>query len=76
MRRNFAELTGQPINWAAGLTWFLTMAICTSLVWWGGMQIYFVSLPGWFIAALLYGVLSRLNQPRAVSAVRAHSTTF
>jgi len=32
----------------------------------GGMQIYFVGLPGWFCAALLYIVFSRLVQRKEV----------
>ena len=36
--------------------------LCLAVVNMGGMQIYFVGLPGWFAAALLYVVLSRLMQ--------------
>ena len=32
----------------------------------GGLQIYFVGLPGWFAAATLYIVLSRLVQRKEV----------
>jgi purine-cytosine permease-like protein len=69
LRRNYAEATGCGINWAAGLTWFLTMAVCSWLVLKGGVQIYFVSLPGWFVAALLYVGLSKLLQRRAPAEV-------
>ncbi len=64
LRRNFAEATGRPINWAAGLAWLLTMAVCTALVQFAGVQIYFVSLPGWFVTAILYVALSRVVQKR------------
>jgi purine-cytosine permease-like protein len=69
LRRNYAEATGGGINWAAGLTWFLTMAACSWLVLKGGVQIYFVSLPGWFVAAFLYVGLSKLLQRRAPAEV-------
>ncbi|TAN37013.1 MAG: hypothetical protein EPN23_06805 [Verrucomicrobia bacterium] len=62
LRRNYAEAAGISFNWAAGLTWFLTMAACSWLVLAGGIQIFFVSLPGWFVAAVLYVVLSKLLQ--------------
>jgi purine-cytosine permease-like protein len=62
LRRNFAEATGRTVNWAAGLAWILTIAVCTLLVFKGGVQIYFVSLPGWFVTAILYMVLSKLVQ--------------
>lgn len=58
----YAEKAGVAFNWAAGLAWFLTLAVCWALVQFGGVQIFFVSLPGWFVAAALYVVLSRLIQ--------------
>jgi purine-cytosine permease-like protein len=58
----YAERTGIRLNWAAGLTWLVTLAACIVLVRFGGVQIYFVSLPGWFLAASLYIVFSRLMQ--------------
>jgi purine-cytosine permease-like protein len=65
-RRNYAEASGVTINWAAGLAWVLTLALCLTLVNMGGIQIYFVGLPGWFVAAGLYIVLSRLVQQKEV----------
>ena len=71
---NLAERAGLDFNWAAALTWFLTIAVCTALVLRGGIQLYFVSLPGWFLAAGLYIALNRLYRqqaaPSAVAAVR------
>ncbi|MFA6562304.1 MAG: hypothetical protein WCV00_10400 [Verrucomicrobiia bacterium] len=64
LRSNFAEATGRSVNWAAGLAWLLTMAVCTALVQFAGVQIYFVSLPGWFVAAILYVALSHVFQKR------------
>jgi purine-cytosine permease-like protein len=63
LRSNYAELSGKTFNWAAGLTWFLTLGVCSWLVKSGGTQmIFFVSLPGWFVAALLYIILSFIYQ--------------
>jgi hypothetical protein len=64
LRSNFAETTGITFNWAAGLAWFVTLALCSALVLTGRAQIFFVSLPGWFVTASLYIVLSKLMQPR------------
>lgn len=61
----YAERTGTRLNWAAGLTWVLTLVACVFLVRSGGVQIYFVSLPGWFLASVLYVAFSRLMQARA-----------
>jgi len=72
LRSNFAELTRRSINWAAGAAWLVSMAVGTWLVLRGGVQIYFVSLPCWFVTVLLYIGLSALMQrcafPRATSS--------
>jgi purine-cytosine permease-like protein len=68
---NYAELSGTRFNWAAGLTWFATLAACVALVSFGHVQIYFVSLPGWFVAAVVYVVLSRLLQKKGPASAAA-----
>jgi purine-cytosine permease-like protein len=64
LQSNYAEKSQQRFNWAAGLTWFLTLGTCVLLNQVYGMQIFFVSLPGWFVAALLYVVLSKFYQQK------------
>ncbi|MBM3860687.1 MAG: hypothetical protein FJ395_13695 [Verrucomicrobia bacterium] len=66
-QQHYAEKRGISINWAAGLTWFLTLGICWALVQFAGVQIFFVSLPGWFIAAILYVALSKALQQQEAS---------
>lgn len=68
MRPEYAWASGTHFNWAAGGAWFLALASCFLLVQYGGVQIYFASLPGWFVAAVLYVVLSRLIQKQPQSA--------
>ena len=74
LRTGYAEKSGISFNWAAGLTWFVTLGTCLALVKSGieingfsPFQIYFVSLPGWFLAAVLYIVLSLCLQKRNFS---------
>jgi len=67
---NYAEFSGTAFNWAAGLTWFSTLGVCWWLVKFAGIQIFFVSLPGWFVAGILYIALSLLYQRK----VRPEST--
>jgi len=62
LRSGYAELSGRTFNWAAALTWFVTLGVCWWLVKNMGIQIFFVSLPGWFVAAGLYIVLSFIYQ--------------
>jgi purine-cytosine permease-like protein len=64
LQSNYAELSKKTFNWAAGLAWLVTLGICWSLVLAGVIQIYFVSLPGWFMAAVLYVVVSAIYQRR------------
>jgi purine-cytosine permease-like protein len=65
-RSRYAEKSGVAINWAAAIAWVATLAGCLLIVGTGGMQIYFVGLPGWFAAAVLYIVFSRLLQRKEV----------
>jgi len=65
-RDRYAERTGVGINWAAGLAWAFTLAGCLAVVKMGGLEIYFIGLPGWFAAATLYVVLSRWVQRKEV----------
>ncbi|MGE4285470.1 MAG: cytosine permease [Phycisphaerae bacterium] len=62
LKSNFAELSGKSFNWAAGIAWLGTLAVCISLVKFANIQLFFVSLPGWFIAAVVYIVASKIYQ--------------
>ncbi len=64
LKQYYAEHRKLSINWAAGVAWIATLAICVALVLTGKpqFQIYFVSLPGWFIAIALYVGISKLQQ--------------
>jgi purine-cytosine permease-like protein len=63
---NYAEASGISFNWAAGLAWVLTLAAALAAVNLGSLQIFFVGLPGWFLAACLYVTLSWLIQSKEV----------
>jgi len=67
LRQYYAEHRGLKINAAAGIAWLATLAICVALVKSGNpiFQLYFVALPGWFIASVLYIVISKLTQKGA-----------
>jgi purine-cytosine permease-like protein len=54
LRSFFADVSGKDINPAPALAWLVTLAICLAAVRQGYIQVYFASLPGWFIAALIY----------------------
>jgi purine-cytosine permease-like protein len=65
LKSSYAEHSRDNFNWAAGLTWLLTLAACWGYVMYAGKdKIFFVGLPGWFIACVLYIVLSKYYQRR------------
>jgi purine-cytosine permease-like protein len=58
LRSNYAEAKALKVYLPALVAWIATVAVCSWLVLRGGLQIYFVSLPGWFVASGLYWMLS------------------
>jgi len=69
LQDDYAERSGSTFNWAAAVAWIATLVICVTLVildpkiyGYRPFQIYFVSLPGWFVAALLYITVSIVVQ--------------
>ncbi len=55
-----AEKEKLSVNWAAGLTWILTLVFCLALNLLVGIEIFFLGLPGWFVATGLYLGLSKV----------------
>ncbi|MCP4451082.1 MAG: hypothetical protein GY809_06450 [Planctomycetes bacterium] len=64
LESDYAEKSGKQFNVAAGAAWIVTLVIAFLLVKYAGIQIYFVSLPGWFVAAALYIVVSKFYQQK------------
>jgi len=63
LRRFIAEHARLTVNWAAGAAWLASVLFCVGLLAaFGADKIFFVSLPGWFVAVLVYVVLSRRLQ--------------
>ena len=62
MKSNYAEVFGKSFNSAAAVAWVLTLVVSLVLNKMAGIEIFFLGLPGWFIAAFLYIVTSRLIQ--------------
>ncbi|HQU70936.1 MAG TPA: hypothetical protein PLG66_01510 [Calditrichia bacterium] len=61
-RSNYAEISGKSFNIAAAAAWLLTLAFSIFLNHWFGVEIFFLGLPGWFVAAGVYLAVSRLVQ--------------
>jgi purine-cytosine permease-like protein len=76
LRSSYAELSGRHFNWAAGAAWVVTLAVCLAFVFIvGRWTLWFVALPGWFIASLVYLGLSRVYQRQTVPSIQAQPGT-
>lgn len=64
LKSSYAEYSGTVFNWAAGLAWFIALGMCFAMVKYMNIQIFFVSLPGWFVAAFVYIVVSFIYQKK------------
>ncbi len=58
LKRNFAEITRSRINWSAGMSWLMSLVVAFLLP----LEIFFKGLPGFFIALVLYVLLSSVEQ--------------
>ncbi|MEZ4776825.1 MAG: hypothetical protein R3D00_26860 [Bacteroidia bacterium] len=62
LKSDYAESAKISFNIAAGITWLGTLALCLMLNITQGIEIFFLGLPGWFIASILYVVISKMIQ--------------
>lgn len=62
LKQYFAESAGLQFNIAGAVAWLGSVGVCTYLVLSGRLEIFFVSLPGWFLAGLLFLFTSYLVQ--------------
>lgn len=68
LKDEYAERSGSRFNVAVAATWVLTLVICLILNVSAGIEIFFLGLPGWFIAVVIYLVASRLVQGKSVGS--------
>src|SRR5690554_3140390 len=69
MKKNYAALTSSSFNWSVGITWVLTLALCLTMNLALGVEIFFLGLPGWFIAVIIYLASSKIFQRNAISNI-------
>ena len=62
LQDNLAERTGIKFNSAAAFTWGATLALCLLANIFLGIEIFFLGLPAWFVAALIYLLYSKSYQ--------------
>ncbi len=64
LTRNYAQFKNSAISWQAAGSWLFTLLFCLGLNVYWNLDIFFLGLPGWFIAAGLYIILSKLIQTK------------
>ncbi len=67
LQTNYAEKLNIKINWAAGMAWLVTLASGLILNVYFGIEVFFLGLPGWFIAAGIFIILSMLIQRKKIA---------
>ncbi len=50
-------------SWPALLSWVLTLGFCLALNFSYGVEIFFLGLPGWFVAVAIFVILSKMKYP-------------
>ena len=69
MQQDYAALRPLTLSWPAAAAWLLTLGACLALNQTWGVEIFFLGLPGWFIATGLYLVCCRWQQRRLPGAL-------
>ncbi|MBX2841375.1 MAG: hypothetical protein KTR26_06360 [Flammeovirgaceae bacterium] len=67
LKANYAEVAGIKFSFQAAITWVATLALCLALNFMAGIEVFFLGLPGWFIAAFLYIIFSKMMQKKTVN---------
>ena len=70
LRRDYAAWKQIAFSWPAAASWGVTLAACWAINAAWGLEIFFLGLPGWFIATAIYVALSYAQQhtPATVKA--------
>jgi purine-cytosine permease-like protein len=67
MQQFYAEKTGIRYNIAAGTAWIVTLIAGLLAYQYLGIEVFFLGLPGWFVAAALYIVTSKFFQKKSLT---------
>ncbi|WP_051287052.1 purine-cytosine permease family protein [Algoriphagus mannitolivorans] len=55
--------TKSDFSWPALLSWVLTLVFCLGLNFFYGIEIFFLGLPGWFVAVAIFVIASKVKYP-------------
>lgn len=68
LRDDYAARTNSKFNWAVGVTWLVTLVSCLMINIFFGIDIFFLGLPGWFLAVIVYIVAGKIFQKKVIEA--------
>ena len=69
-RSEAALATKSNFNLPALLSWVLTLVFCLGLNLFYGVEIFFLGLPGWFVAVAIFVTLSKMKYPLTKSLAK------
>jgi purine-cytosine permease-like protein len=69
----YAEKAGINFNGSVAITWILTLILCLVLNLSMNIEIFFLGLPGWFVAVVVYIIAAKVVQQKKI-AVSAEVT--
>jgi len=64
LKSNFAEFFNRRFNPSAAISWVLTLLSAVFFNVYFGVEVFFLGLPGWFIASLVYIISSKIVQQK------------
>jgi purine-cytosine permease-like protein len=62
LKSNFAEFFNRNFNPSAAISWVLTLLSALFFSIYFGVEVFFLGLPGWFVASLVYIISSKIVQ--------------
>jgi purine-cytosine permease-like protein len=71
LKSNFAEFFNRNFNPSAAISWVLTLLSAIFFNLYFGIEVFFLGLPGWFIASLVYIVSSKIVQQKIEKSMEA-----
>jgi len=60
----YADKSGKKLNWAAAAAWTITLIVGLFMNIILGIEVFFLGLPGWFIASAIYIIFSKFYQSK------------
>jgi purine-cytosine permease-like protein len=69
LKSNYAEFFNRNFNPSAAISWLLTLLSAIYFNIYFGIEVFFLGLPGWFIASLVYIISSKIVQQKVGSKV-------